>query len=166
VTHPFRSFQIFKDISSSDSVLPEANGSLKLGQGVSLGNFTGLTYLNFFLKANAYYGGKYVYGADTQANPDGLQHVIAYNYFDRVENQNYVILGFEDLYGSYRTTGGLNQNSDRDFNDVVIAVKGITGDAAVPVPEPLTMMGAFSSVLFGSLIYARRRRNNSQVNNV
>ncbi|MBP0008536.1 MULTISPECIES: DUF4114 domain-containing protein [unclassified Roseofilum] len=126
---------VFDDIASPNSIIPEANGPMALGEGVSLGTFTGNTSLNFMIKADgAQNDNGHVYGADASLNPDGLQHVVAYEYFDDVEQENWVILGFEDLFGVHIDEGGW---SDRDFNDVVIAVRGITGNG-MPIPEPST----------------------------
>lgn len=131
---------IFSDISSIASIIPEADGAMALGDGKSLGSFVGDTVLDFILKANgALDSNGYSYGTDVAKNVDGLQHVIAYEYFDDVMNESWVVLGFEDVYGEYSQEEG---GSDRDFNDVVVAVKGLTGDRIQEeeVPEPSTML--------------------------
>ena len=150
--------KIFDNISSTESVLSESSGVLSLGEGRSLNNFDGPTQLSFFLKSNGYNGGRNFYGADHHTgstvdgqniNADGLSHLIAYNYFDEVEQENYTILGFEDLWGTQE------QGSDRDFNDVVFAVKGLTTNPDTPkeTPEPSALLG-----LVGLAAVAGKRR--------
>ena len=137
---------IFDNISSTQSVLSESSGVMTLGEGKSLNNFTGPTQLSFFLKSNGYNGGQNFFGDDAytgtsidgkEINRDGLSHLIAYNFFDEVEQENYTILGFEDLWGTKA------QGSDRDFNDVVFAVKGLTSNPDQPkeTPEPSALLG-------------------------
>jgi hypothetical protein len=147
---------IFDDISSKKSVVKEADGKLKLGQGFSFGN--GLKAgdaLDFTLISNK--RSDYTFGTSMDTNVDGLQHVIGYEYFDGTDN--WLILGFEDLYGDLRAngqdsaTGLYNENSDRDFNDVVIAVRGATTREAVP--EPGMMLGLGGAAAVGAL---RRRK--------
>ncbi len=146
---------IFSDISSQESGLPEFDGTMALGDGTSLGGFAGDTSLDFLLKANGLLDPNgYIYGANTALNPDNLQHVIAYEYFDEVMSESWVVLGFEDLYGEYSTEEG---GSDRDFNDVVVAIKGLTGDRVETedVPEPSTMLSLM--VVSGLMGMTRRR---------
>jgi hypothetical protein len=116
---------IFEDASSPNSILANG-GPLALGEGRRLGNFMGNTVLSFLLQNP---NGN-IYGADPSQNQDGLQHVTAYS------SDGYMILGFEDLDG-----GG-----DRDYNDVVVAVRGLvdTEEEPTDVPEPssaLVMLG-------------------------
>lgn len=116
-------------------------GAMALGDGARLGSFEAGTQLDFFIRANgARNPNGRIYGADASQNADGLQHVIAYEYFDEVAQENYVIIGFEDLYGAHYDDGG---NSDRDFNDVVFAVRGVTGQrvATAQTPEPTAVLG-------------------------
>ncbi|MDJ1170381.1 DUF4114 domain-containing protein [Roseofilum sp. BLCC_M154] len=137
---------IFDDIASPDSIIKEADGPMELGEGVSLGTFAGDTSLNFMIEADgARKENGHIYGADVALNPDDLQHVVAYEYFDNVEKENWVILGFEDLFGVHIDEGGW---SDRDFNDVVIAVRGITG-TGVSVPEPSSTAAVLGLAAFG-----------------
>lgn len=152
---------IFDDIASSQSVLPEANGPLSLGQGYSYTN--GLSAgdaVDFTLISNK--RSNYVFGTDMATNVDGLQHVVGYEYFDGIDN--WLILGFEDLYGDLGATGvdpatGLrNEGSDRDFNDVVIAVRGLSTQP-VAVPEPGMVMGLAGAAAIAAL---RRRKSSAQ----
>lgn len=133
---------IFEDVSSPDSILANWDGPLALGEGRNLGSFEGETQLDFSIKANGYNNANgNVYGSNAADNPDGLEHLIAFEYFDEVEKKNYVVLGFEDLYGT-KANG-----SDRDFNDVVFAVSGIQqGAPAADVPEPSILLGLIVGV--------------------
>lgn len=139
-----KSEMIFNDVSSRDSILPNSNGPLTLGQGVSLGGFSGPTQLNFSIISDGFNLAKpgsgatasamasyerqvarRTLGADPTQNVDGLQHVVAFQHND------WVILGFEDIIG-----GG-----DLDYNDVVFAVRGVQqGPPATDVPEPATVI--------------------------
>ena len=122
---------IFEDVSSLESQLANDDGPLLLGDGLSLGSFDGPTQLDFFIHADGHNGGvsipvdaAAIYGANPLYNPDSLEHVIAYGYTDVASGEDWVMIGFEDLYGAHYSDGG---GSDRDFNDVVIAVRGIEG---------------------------------------
>ncbi|MEO0458192.1 MAG: DUF4114 domain-containing protein [Cyanobacteria bacterium P01_A01_bin.114] len=131
---------IWDDVASPDSILSESNGPLSLGEGVNLGRFAGETRLNFFLQNP---DGN-VFGTDAAVdatlNPDNLQHITAYR------SGEYMVIGFED-----KTDGG-----DRDYNDVVIAVKGLVDTAPdQDVPEPATTAAIATLALFG---FVRRRR--------
>ena len=91
---------IFDDIASPESIGSEADGPLSLGDGVNLGTFNGKTALDFTIKAHgAVDPNGHIFGADIESNPDGLQHLIAYEYFDTIDEENWVVLGFEDLSG-------------------------------------------------------------------
>ena len=148
---------IFDDIASRDSVLREWNGPLSLGQGFSYAS--GLSAgdsVTFDLLSDG--RSDYVFGTGT--NVDGLQHVVGYEYTDDL-GENWIILGFEDLYGELDASGidaatGLeNEGSDRDFNDVVIAVRGLSAESA-SVPEPGMVMGLAGAAALGAL---RRRKS-------
>jgi hypothetical protein len=149
---------IFDDISSKKSVLSEKNGKLKLGQGFSYTD--GLSAgdaVDFTLISNK--RSNYLFGTDMATNVDGLQHVVGYEYFDGTDN--WLILGFEDLYGELGAkgkdakTGLTNEKSDRDFNDVVIAVRGLSARQQA-VPEPGMMLGLGAAAAVGAL---RRRKS-------
>ena len=146
---------IFDNISSTQSTNSESDGVMTLGEGKALNNFTGATQLSFFIKSNGFNGGQNFYGADDhtgmivdgqEINRDGLSHLVAYSYFDDVEQENYTILGFEDLWGP------LGAGSDRDFNDVVFAVKGLTTNPNTPkeTPEPSALLGLVGLAAVGS----------------
>jgi|GEM_PF-1954752 len=110
---------IFEDASSSNSIFPNG-GPLALGQGVNLGGFAGRTSLSFLLQNP---NGN-IYGANTAQNIDGTQHITAY------KSDGYLVLGFEDL----------DWGGDRDYNDVVIAVRGMVDaeENSADVPEPFS----------------------------
>lgn len=134
--------KIFDDISSRDSKLSESNGPLALGQGVSLGAFVGATQLDFMIKSNGKNGGNTMLGTNAAANPSGLQHVVAF------QHQDWIILGFEDIVG-----GG-----DRDYNDVIFAVRGIQhGAPPEDVPEPSALLG-IAALAIGGFTTLRRRK--------
>lgn len=139
-----KSEMIFNDVSSPYSILSNSDGPLALGQGVSLGGFSGPTQLGFSIISDGYNLAKpaanatakqianyekevarRTLGADSSQNVDGLQHLVAFQHND------WVILGFEDIIG-----GG-----DLDYNDVVFAVRGIQqGPPTEDVPEPSALL--------------------------
>lgn len=148
---------IFGDVSSSESILPEADGALKLGDGVSLGSFSGDTQLDFYLKQynpKTNYS-RYTFGTKADANPDGLQHFIARSYYDKATKEHWTLIGVEDLFGT-KESG----TSDRDFNDAVFAIRGLTGDPVdpTPVPEPATLLSLLGVAALGAL---KVRRNDA-----
>lgn len=151
---------IFNDISCAGTgcVSPGA-ATLKLGDTVKLGNIAANTQLDFGLRANGFNRGtnSYIFGTPDTNNPDGLQHVVAYTYGGK-----YLVLGFEDLYG---TGGGVaqgkfNEKSDRDFNDAVFVVD--IGEDNVnylngKVPEPASVVALLGLGAAGALKVRRRK---------
>ncbi len=128
-------------------------GAMRLGDGKSIGDLSGDVAVNFFLREDgARQPNGRLYGADPTANEDGLQHIVAREL--RYKDDNWVLIGFEDLYGVHKDEGGI---SDRDFNDVVFAVRGLIGDRIEPeeVSEPMTAAGL---LVFGALALAQSRR--------
>lgn len=155
---------IFKDASCDGDGCMMGGGvkALNIGDGVNIGNIAGGTQLDFFLKANGLNNpNNNIFGTQTASNADGLQHVVAYAY------NNYIILGFEDLYGALHATGGLNQNSDRDFNDLVVVLD--IGEANVKalisatVPEPSVTLSMFA--LGAVSMFGLRRRLQTRTSN-
>ena len=137
---------VFDDVASPLSILAEEDGPLALGQGKSLGSFEGDTFLEFFIKAdgaNPNRTSPLIFGFEPEDSSDGLQHLIGY------EVGEYVLLGFEDIEG-----GG-----DLDYNDVVFAVKGVTGETAVDVPEPTTALGLGLLGGLGLLVKGKKKRH-------
>lgn len=153
---------VFDNIScnSSNSAnsacqLGENSGVLDIGDYVDLGTISGGSQLNFFLKADGFNNPNgNVYGGDATQNPDQLDHIVAY------EVDDYLLLGFEDLYGPEGTTGGVNgiQVADRDFNDVVFLVD-FGRDNITTVPEPASAIALLGVGAVGMLKLRRRRQN-------
>ena len=114
---------IWSDVSSSNSILRNDNGPLALGQGYAIGNVAPGETLNFFLRSprDKVFDSLSV---ENTLNGDGLQHVTTYQYGE------YLVLAYEDLWN-----GG-----DKDYNDVVIAVKGMTDTEVADVPEPASAL--------------------------
>lgn len=98
---------------------------LEIGDYYNLGLIEAGTQLDFFLRRDGFGKAKTdIFYTATDRNPDGLQHVIAYDY------QDYLILAWEDLYG-----GG-----DRDYNDVVFALEiGEENLEALPEIEEINL---------------------------
>lgn len=163
---------IFSDVSSPDSVVPETDGPLDLGEGRRLDGVAKGSKLSFTLFADTADAAdnrdsrsaedasdreKYRYSTD-ETNPDKLQHVLAYQY------QDYLVFSFEDLYGPLgaigpdpNNPGYFFENSDRDFNDVVIAVRGVTTNEAEAVPEPGVLLGLGGAAAVAGLQALRRK---------
>ena len=144
---------IFPDASSSVSTYDPAqtaqrssSAPLLPGDFVNLGKMSSGTLLNFFLIADGANGGKNVYSTDQSANPDGINHVVAFAY--AIPGSSLLVIVFDDLKG-----GG-----DRDFNDVMFAVDvGTKNIAALTgTPEP-TLAVSLGSLLVGTYWIQRRR---------
>lgn len=143
---------IFPNASSNTSLTGDQSGPrnssnpLLPGDFVNLGQMNAGTQLDFFLIADGANGGTKVFSADMSANPDGLNHTVAFAY--AVPDSPYLIMGFEDLYG-----GG-----DQDFNDLVFAVDlgaaNIAQLTGTPEPALFLTLGTFGAGLW--LIKRRR----------
>ncbi|MCU0552055.1 MAG: DUF4114 domain-containing protein [Leptolyngbya sp. Prado105] len=150
---------LFNDISCEGAgcVGGWGGNALKLGDTVKMGSIKGGSQLDFGLKSNGFNGGQNIFGTQTSMNEDGLQHVVAYAIGTR-----HILLGFEDLYGAKGATGGKNQNSDRDFNDVVMVLdvgeKNLRVLKGEKVPEPSVVLSLLGLGAAG--LIARRRQNN------
>jgi hypothetical protein len=159
---------LFKNISCSGSydgaICANSGGGgplLQFGDTVSLGNIQANTQLDFLLKSNgANRSDGYVFGTQAGQNADGLQHVVAYTY-----GSKYLLLGFEDLYGTGGTRQGLfNEKSDRDFNDTVFVVDIgednvaclNAGVACTKTPEPAAAAGLIGLGLTAAVLHRRR----------
>ncbi|TAD74950.1 MAG: DUF4114 domain-containing protein [Oscillatoriales cyanobacterium] len=145
---------VFNDVSSTESILSEADGPLKRGEGKSVGSFSKGTVIDFFLNSDGYSRGDdlsgkdpasitswNLLGADAAKNGDKKQHMIAYDL-----GGGWTLMGFEDIVG-----GG-----DLDFNDTVFVVRGVAGDK-VSTPEPSIMLSLGAAAAMG-LMSSRRRR--------
>lgn len=133
---------IWADVASANSIMPD-NGPLALGEGYTVGDVAAGDTVNFYLRNPK----NYVFdseNADTTLNGDNLQHVTTYQYED------YLVLAYEDIY----------EGGDEDYNDVVIAVRGIidAGDVqAEEVPEPASVLGLLGLGTIGMVIKRRRQ---------
>lgn len=149
---------VFNDISCmGEGCVGDWGGSaLKLGDTVKLGTIKGGSQLDFALKADGLNGGTNLFGTQTQHNSDGLQHVVAY-----AVGKSHILIGFEDLFGDKGATGGRNENSDRDFNDVVFVIdvgeKNLETLKGEKVPEPSLVVSLLG---LGAAGLVARRRNN------
>jgi Domain of unknown function (DUF4114) len=129
--------------TSADPLLP--------GDFVNLGVMQAGTKLDFFLLANGANGGTAAWNtAGAGANPDGINHVAAFNpRFFAVPQMNspYLFISFEDLWG-----GG-----DKDYNDAIFAINvgSATINKLLATPEPSTYMtlGSF----LGAAILVKRQ---------
>lgn len=153
---------VFNDIACAGTgcIGDWGGNTLNLGDGVNLGLMADGTQLDFKLKANGFNGGSNIFGTQVEHNEDGLQHLVAYAY------NNFVVLGFEDLFGEKGATGGKNENSDRDFNDVVVVldigernVRALT--KTTPEPSVAMSLGAVAAIGMYGL---RRRRKVEAIN--
>ncbi len=145
---------IFNDVSCDSTKnkceLGEKDGVLDIGDFVDLGKFKANTQFNFLIKsdgASVQTRNGDIYGGDASLNPDGIQHLMAWQVGD------YLMLGFEDLRG-----GG-----DKDYNDVMFVVdfgKGNLKTTAVPEPGNMT---ALLGVTGASLWLRRRRQTKTSV---
>jgi hypothetical protein len=158
---------LFNDISCSASngdsqcVGDWGGNGLRLGDTVKTGLIKGGTQLDFSLRADGYNRGSdaYVFGTPDAANPDGLNHMIAYTYGSR-----YLILGFEDLFGDGSSAQGkFGEQSDRDFNDTIFVVD--VGERNVAclnsgdcekTPEPAAAIGLLG--MAAAALIKRRQR--------
>ncbi|MBT9311769.1 DUF4114 domain-containing protein [Leptothoe kymatousa] len=145
VTSPVTSFNnsevttIWNSLASVNSAFANG-GSMSLGEGYKIGDVSEGDTLDFFLRN----GPGNVFdslAASETANADGLQHVSTYQHND------FLVLAYEDLYG-----GG-----DEDYNDVVIAVRGlkdteITEADAADVPEPSAALALLGLSFAGKLL--------------
>jgi Domain of unknown function (DUF4114)/PEP-CTERM motif len=145
---------------------PSADGVLNVGDYVDLGTIPGGSQLNFWLRANGnnpqspagtnpVTGEKYIYSPSPEVNPDNLEHVVSYEYRD------YIVVGFEDLFGPEGFSGGGNVDltADRDFNDVVFVVdvgENNLDDIAY-VPEPASVLAILAVGAVGTLQLRRRK---------
>lgn len=155
---------VFKDISCAGAGCAGAWGgnALKFGDGVKLGTIKGGSQLDFSLRADGLNRGNdaYIFGTKDAANPDKLQHVVAY----AIEGTGYLLMGFEDLYGTGRyAQGKFGEVSDRDFNDTIFVVdvgkKNVDAFLGKDVPEPSVVLSLLGLTAAGVL---KRRRQADQ----
>ncbi|HEY9628799.1 MAG TPA: DUF4114 domain-containing protein [Coleofasciculaceae cyanobacterium] len=137
---------------------------LRYGDSVNLGLLTAGTQLDFWLRADGKNRGDSanIFGTKTTSNADQLQHVFAASY------KNYLVLGFEDLYGALGAwgqdpnTGLWNESSDRDFNDAVFVVdlgeENIKALNSAAVPEPSITLALLGMGAAGLTSLRRRQK--------
>ncbi len=109
---------VFKNLSGSNSILPSADGPLKLGDWVQLSMIQANTQLNFSVTPNGVFQpNNRPLSTDPSLNP-----VSSYNpnspvfwaaYADPKATRPIILLGYEDIAG---------KGSDNDFNDGILAV--------------------------------------------
>ncbi len=113
------------------------NDPLLPGDFVNLGTLSAGTQLDFFLIADGARGGTDVFSTRTSANPDGLNHTLAFV----MPGSPYLFVGFEDLYG----------DANGDFKDLLFAVDigaaNITALTNMPEPSTLLILGSFVSLV-------------------
>lgn len=151
-----KSGTVFSDISCrANCELSEVDGNLDIGDWVNLGTFKQGTLFDFILSAtNGTDGQTDQYRTQPNLNPDSLDHVIAYEYKERV------VIGFEDLFGPLEAIGGRNEASDRDFNDAVFVVDmPVVNSTTEPVPEPTFILGTALAGVLGRGLYRRRQKS-------
>jgi hypothetical protein len=148
------SISVGKDGNYLNNGYDKQEGPLNQGDSENLGFFTKGTQMNFLLSSfnttkreREYYSS----AGSEGTNGDGLQHAVGYAFGER-----YLMLGFEDLYGDLKagSTNG-NENSDRDFNDVVFVIDMGKGNLAT-TPEPTVLLGL--GVAVGGMFLTRRNK--------
>ncbi|MBD2325466.1 DUF4114 domain-containing protein [Alkalinema sp. FACHB-956] len=158
---------IFKDISCSGAGCAGSWGgnALKFGDGVRLGTIKGGSQLDFSLRADGLNRGNdaYIFGTKDAANPDKLQHVVAY----AIKDTGYLLMGFEDLYGTGRSRQGkFAEVSDRDFNDTIFVVdvgkKNVDAFLGKDVPEPSVVLSLLGLTAAGALKGRRRQSEQAE----
>ena len=131
---------IWQNASSQNSILANG-GPLALGEGYEIGEVAAGDTLNFFLR-NPHNKVFDSLSAEDTLNGDGLQHVTTYQYGE------FLVLAYEDIYG-----GG-----DKDYNDVVIAVKGLVDTEVADVPEPTSVLSLLGLGAVGAVVKRQRSK--------
>lgn len=99
---------LFPDVSQRGGTTRTGWEPLKTGDFVEIGVGDRGFQLDFFLISNAVNGGTQWLWNDKEANPDNLQHMVAF----MVPGSQFILIGFEDIIG-----GG-----DLDYNDSLFVV--------------------------------------------
>ncbi|MDB9528895.1 DUF4114 domain-containing protein [Oscillatoria sp. CS-180] len=134
-----------------------SGGSMSYGEGLVINDFDGLPEIaqfDLFIASDGYRNPNArnnLYGADASKNSDGINHITAFSHVDEKTGERYTFMGFEDL-----PNGG-----DRDFNDVVLVVRGVSdsADDLVEVPEPASTTAMLGLGAVGVMI--RRKRSST-----
>ncbi len=134
-TEPHRNFSL-PSLQTKKSIR-SLKEPLVPGDFVNLGTLSAGTQLDFFLIADGARGGTDVFSTRTSANPDGLNHTLAFV----MPGSPYLFVGFEDLYG----------DANGDFKDLLFAVDigaaNITALTNMPEPSTLLILGSFVSLV-------------------
>jgi hypothetical protein len=135
-----------KSTAKENAAQRSSSAPLLPGDFVELNTIKAGSLLDFFLIADGANGGKNVYSTTGTANPDKINHVVAF----ALANSPYLIMGFEDLFG-----GG-----DRDFNDLLFAVEIGAANVAslIATPEPAAWLSLAG--LLGMVFWTTGRRRN------
>jgi hypothetical protein len=164
---------VFSDLSGSNSILPSANGPLKLGDWVQVSKFKAGTQVNLSVIPNGVFNPKATpLSTDSSTNPvspfNPNSPVFWTAYADPKATAPIFLLGYEDIAG---------KGSDNDFNDGILALdlgaqnfQAILNSAnlgqnanvnlktAKPIPVPFethTSVGLFLVVgLFGKKLWS------------
>lgn len=131
---------IWQNASSQNSILANG-GPLTLGEGYEIGEVAAGDTLNFFLR-NPHTKVFDSLSVDDTLNGDGLQHVTTYQY------DEFLVLAYEDIY----------RGGDKDYNDVVIAVKGLVDTQAADVPEPTSALALLGVGAVGMVVSRKRAK--------
>ncbi len=140
------SYTSWLDTGANSGKSPDASAPLRPGDFVNLGSMSAGSTLDFFLISDGASSGKNIFSTTSSANPDHLNHVVAF----ALQDSPYLIISFEDMLG-----GG-----DRDYNDVLFAVDigkvNVARLVSTPEPALFLVLGSFlGSVL---LLDWRQRR--------
>lgn len=119
------------------------NTPVLAGDFVDVGTLSAGTMMDFFLIANGANGGTTTWWTDETANPDGLNHVVAF----APPGSSYLIIGFEDLYG-----GG-----DQDYNDLMVALEIGQANVRSLISGNEPLLWLLTAALLGLAVVARRK---------
>jgi hypothetical protein len=109
---------IFDNLSGTNSILPNANAPLQVGDWVQLSEIQAGTQLNFSVIPNGVFNpGATPLSTDYRLNPTNPSNpnspIFWTAYADPKATRPLILLGYEDIVGS---------GSDNDFNDGIIAI--------------------------------------------
>jgi len=105
---------VFPNLSGTNSILPNRNAPLQIGDWVQVSEISAGTQLNFSVTPNGVFqplSTDYTLNPTNPSNPNSPIYWIAYA--DPKATKPLILLGFEDIVG---------RSSDNDFNDGIIAI--------------------------------------------